>query len=172
MLTIESGAMTSVEILNTAIYNEKLAADHYDSLATLCLKAGNELVGDFFMDQANRERGHYNRLLKLKTRRHGSEGPSLGENVRWITPETGAGSQISPDIRVDDALRLVEEREKDATEFYAMIARKTSDQVLAAMFKTLADEEARHQYLARNLRSRMEIKGLVEEVDYVDLGFE
>lgn len=172
MVTIESGAMTSVEILNTAIYNEKLAADHYDSLAALCLKAGNELVADFFVDQANRERGHYNRLLKIKTRGHGDEGPSLGENVRWITSETGAGSQISPDISVDGALRLVEEREKDAAEFYAVVGGKTSDQALAAVFNDLADEEARHHYLARKLRSRMELKGLVEEVDYVDMGFE
>lgn len=172
MITIEAGRMSSAEILNTAIYNEKLAADHYGALAELCHKAGNEMVADFFIDQANREKGHFNRLLKLKTRRHGSEGPSLGENVKWIVPETGAGSQVSPDITVDDALRLVEEREKDAAEFYAVISKKTSDQVLAGMFKTLADEEARHQYLAKNLRSRMEMKGLVEEVDYVDLGFE
>jgi rubrerythrin len=172
MSKIESGAMTSAEILNTAIYNEKLAADHYDSLAVLCLKAGNKLVADFFVDQANRERGHFNRLLKLKTRRHGFDSPALGENVRWIVSETGAGSQVSPDITVDEALRLVEEREKEAVKFYTVIAEKTSDQVLSAMFKALADEEASHQYLARNLRSRMEMKGLVEEVDYVDLGFE
>jgi rubrerythrin len=164
--------MTSVEILNSAIYNEKLAADHYHSLADLCLRAGNQMVADFFKDQADRERGHYNRLLKLKTRRHGYEGPSLGENVRWIVSETGAGSQVSADITVDDALRLVEEREKEAVEYYSVIAGKTSDRVLAAMFKTLADEEARHQQLAKTLRSRMEMKGLVEEVDYVDLGFE
>lgn len=172
MITIEPGRMTSAEILNSAIYNEKLAADHYDALAELCLKAGNETAASFFMDQSKRETGHFNRLLKLKTRRHGSEGTTLGENVKWIVSETGAGSQISPDITVDDALKLVEEREKDAAEFYSVISAKTSDRVLAAMFKTLADEEVRHQYLAKALRSRMEMKGLVEEVDYVDLGFE
>jgi rubrerythrin len=172
MIKIEAGQMASAEILNTAIYNEKLAADHYHTMADLCLRAGNQIVADFFKDQADRERGHYNRLLKLKTRRHGSEGPALGENVRWVVTETGAGSQVSPDITVDDALRLVEDREKDAAEFYAVIAGKTTDKVIAGMFKTLADEEARHQYLAKNLRSRMEMKGLVEEVDYVDLGFE
>lgn len=172
MITIEPGRMTSAEILNTAIYNEKLAAEHYGSLAELCQKSGNVTAADFFIDQANREKGHYNRLLKLKNRRHGYEGPSLGENVRWIVAETGAGSQVSPDITVDDALRLVEDREKDAAEFYAVIASKTSDQVLAGMFKALSDEEERHKYLAKNLRSRMEMKGLVEEVDYVDLGFE
>jgi rubrerythrin len=79
---------------------------------------------------------------------------------------------VSPEISVDEALKLVEEREKDAGEFYAEVSRKTTDHVMAAVFKQLADEEARHHYLARKLRSRMEMKGLVEDVDYVDLGFE
>lgn len=172
MITIEAGSMSSVEILNSAIYNEKLAADHYLSLADLCLRAGNQVVAKFFKDQADRERGHYNRLLKLKTSGHGSGGPVLGENVRWVVTETGAGTQVSPDISVDAALQLVEDREKDAAEFYAVVAGKTTDKVLADIFKTLADEEAHHQYLAKNLRSRLEQKGVLEEVDYADLGSE
>ncbi|MBI4667381.1 MAG: ferritin family protein [Nitrospinae bacterium] len=172
MVAIEKGEMTAVEVINTAIYNEKLAAEHYEILCDMCLRAGNPSVSDFFHHQANRERGHYNRLIKLKRKRGKDNSPAVGEYIRWVLSESGAGAKFLPSLNMDEALKMVESRENDACRFYSEAARKTTDPELAGIFAALAEEESHHQYLARKLRTDFEQKGIIDEMDYVDLGFE
>lgn len=165
--------MTLTEALNTAIYNEKLASDNYRNLAELCRKAGNDGVAGFFDEQAKRETGHFNSLMKHKSRTPDDAGAAVGEVVKWITKEATAASETSPSVNIDDALQTVEEAEAAAERFYKEAGENAAgqDEELAALFAKLAEEEAHHGYLAKKIRAKLEVKGSIEPVDYEDLGF-
>lgn len=165
--------MTLIEALNTAIYNEKLASDNYRNLAGLCRKAGNDGVAGFFEEQAKRETGHFNSLMKHKSRMPAGAGAAVGEVVKWLTREATAASGVSPAVNIDDALQTVEEAEAAAERFYREAGQQAAgeDGELAALFEKLAEDEARHSYLARKIRAKLEAEGRIEPVDYEDLGF-
>lgn len=163
--------MTGAEAINTAIYNEKLASDHYKSMSEMAQKAGNDPVAEFFLEQSKRETGHYNSLFKF--RENHSEyhaGGSVGEVVKWITDETFAAARIPANIDVDTALRTVEAAEQSAESFYRQAASDVEDKELKELFTKLADEEAHHLYLAQKIRTKLEQKGVIEPTDYEDLG--
>jgi rubrerythrin len=164
--------MSMAEIINTAIINEKMAADNYDRIADECDKVDNVAGSGFFRDQANRERGHFNSLVKCKSKIfHGEDTPAVGEVVRWVTDETQVAPEQIATMSFDDALRTVEERERSAEIFYRQSASMVTNRAVAAFFENLADEEAHHTYLALKLRSQSEIKGLVDAPEYADLGY-
>lgn len=164
--------MSMAEIINTAIINEKMAADNYDRIADECAKVNNEKGAEFFRDQANRERGHFNSLVKCKSKKfRGEDTPALGEVVRWVTDETQIAPEKIATMSFDDALMTVEDREQAAEIFYRQAASVVPDQAVAAFFDSLADEEAHHTYLALRLRTQSEMRGLVEAPEYADLGY-
>jgi len=165
-------SMTVADALKTAIYNEKLAADYYDSLADICAKARNAKVANFFRKQALREKGHFNRLSKLMHKRNYDKSPAVGEIVKWINPETGAGESVPAHISLDGALKQIEDNEAAALSFYREYSSKIADPEVSDLFIKLAREEAKHVYLSQKTRLRFERKGLVEEPDYMDLGFQ
>ncbi len=162
--------MTGAEAVNTAIYNEKIAADHYQRLAETCRKAGNNTVADFFVDQSKRETGHYNRLFKFKDNHPAYSTGSVGEAVKWVTREASAGTQAPLSVDLDDALQVVEEAERNAETFYLQAGADADDKELSELFGWLADEEAHHLYLAQKIRAKLEQGGVIEPPDYDDLG--
>jgi len=169
----EAVLITIPEAVNTAIYNEKLACERYRDIAEFLYKADNKDAGDFFIDQSNRELGHYNSLIKFRDKRHIKEGvPALGESLRWLTPEGGSGVEIRADMNLHDALILVEEMESGAEKFYRDMAEKAEDLDAKELFTKLAVDESHHHYLARKLQAIYELKGKIEPVDFDDLGFE
>lgn len=165
--------LSAAELVETAIMNEKLAADHYGRLAEYATKADNTEVALFFHDQSNRERGHYNRLYKYRVRSGLGKNRTLGETLRWLSPEADAGREweLNVEMDLDTALRLTEEAEEKAQRFYCEAADDVDDPELSRLFSQLADEEEKHSRLAETLRSRYESKGKIEAPDYDDLGF-
>lgn len=173
MASINFANMTAPEALNTAIYNERLAAANYDYIADLCAKIDNYDAVGFFRDQANRERGHYNSLIKFREKAHYSGiSPEVGEVMKWVSSELGADLDIRPDVSLDQAMKIVEEREKSAVEFYRVASSSCSDRELSELFGKLAEDESRHMYLADKLRATLEMRGKLDPPAYEDLGFQ
>lgn len=163
--------MTGAEALNTAIYNEKLASDHYRMMAEWARKGGNDKVADFFLEQSKRETGHYNSLFKFRENHPEYQSDaSLGEITKWITDETFASSHTPVDIDIDTALQTVEAAERSAESFYRRAIDQREDKELKELFAKLADEEAHHLYLAQKVRTKFEQSGTIEPADYEDLG--
>lgn len=163
--------MTGAEAINTAIYNEKLASDHYKAMAEMARKGGNDSVAEFFLEQSRRETGHYNSLFKF--RENHSEyhsGGSVGEVVKWITGETSAAAHTPVDIDIDTALQTVEDAERSSESFYRQAASDMEDEEIKELFAKLAEQEAHHLYLAQRIRAKFEQKGSIEPADYEDLG--
>ena len=171
MKNIDVTQMTISEVINTAIYNEKLASDFYINIANMLRKIDNTACADFFEDQAAREEGHYNSLFKYKTKVEGDVSQPVGEGIKWVTQETGAGQDVRADISIDDALQLVEEREDGAEKFYRQAAENCDDKELCELFTKIAKDEAYHHYLIQKLRSAYEQKGVIEPPDYDELGY-
>lgn len=163
--------MTGAEALNTAIYNEKLASDHYRAMGESAEKAGNGPVAEFFFEQSRRETGHYNSLYKFKENHseYHSSG-SVGEIVKWITDETFAATNAPVDMDIDTALQSVEAAERSSESFYRQAVDEMDDKELKELFTKLADEEAHHLYLAQRVRSKFEQTGAIDQTDYEDLG--
>lgn len=163
--------MTGAEALNTAIYNEKLASDHYKAMGESTEKAGNGQVAEFFFEQSRRETGHYNSLYKFKENHseYHSSG-SVGEIVKWITDETFAATNAPVDMDIDAALQSVEAAERSSESFYRKVADEMDDREIKELFAKLADEEAHHLYLAQRVRSKFEQTGAIDQTDYEDLG--
>lgn len=162
--------LDTADVLKTAIYNEKLAADYYDSMADYCSRGGNPKAADFFRYQAMRERGHFNGLMKFMKRRGESNTPALGEVIAWVGFESANVEKMNPKLSLDDSLRHVEKREAEAFAFYDEYSAKVDDPEVASLFKHLALEEARHMKLAQKTRNIYERRGLLEEPEYEDLG--
>lgn len=163
--------MTGAEALNTAIYNEKLAADHYKAIAELAQKADNATVAEFFFEQSRRETGHYNSLFKFRESHseYRSSG-SVGEVVKWITGETFAAAHTQVDIDIDAALQSVEAAERNSESFYRKAADAIEDKEIKELFTKLAEQEAHHLYLAQKVRTKFEQTGTIDQTDYEDLG--
>ncbi len=172
MENLDVANMSIPEIINTAIYNEKMASDFYLNIANMLKKVNNAECADFFMDQAEREKGHYNSLFKYKSKIEDGGSQAVGETVKWVTKETGAGQEVRADISIDDALHIVEERESDAETFYNQAAEKCGDdEELRKLFLKLAEEEAHHHYLIQKMRTTYEQKGVIEAPDMDELGY-
>ena len=162
--------MDAEQVINTAIYNEKLAMDHYAALADVAKRAGNKPVAKFFSEQSKREKGHYNSLSKYKKKAFPSSKVAVGETVQWITREVTeeAGTQAG----LAEALTVVEEAEKSAEKFYKNASKSTKDKEARELFDNLAEEESRHRKIMARLRSRLETTGKIEPADIADLGMD
>lgn len=164
--------MSVAEVINTAIINEKIAADNYNSIGKEYDKLGKAKMAEFFRDQASREEGHYNRLVKFKSNMTDSvNSPEVGEVMRWVTNEAIFPAEKIASMNIDTALKIIEERERIAERFYRISAKAAVDETIADLFIALADEEAHHVYLSQKERFRNEQKGLIEEPAYTDLGY-
>ncbi|MDH5757561.1 MAG: hypothetical protein OEZ55_12940, partial [Nitrospinota bacterium] len=150
-------SISSEQVINSAIYNEKLAMEHYAALSKVLKKAGDSGAAQFFEDQGNREKGHFNSLMKYKEKMFPDSKVAVGETIKWITREVTdeAGTQAG----LDDALKVVEEAEKTAEKFYRDAIAQAEDAEARELFEKLADDEARHFHIMGRLRARLEEKG-------------
>ncbi|MDH5639253.1 MAG: hypothetical protein OEZ04_12260 [Nitrospinota bacterium] len=161
-------SISSEQVINSAIYNEKLAMEHYSSLAEVLKKAGDAGAAQFFEEQGKREKGHFNSLMKYKENMFPDSKVAVGESISWITREVTdeAGTQAG----LDDALKVVEEAEKAAEKFYRNAVAEAEEPEARELFEKLADDEARHFRIMGRLRARLEEKGSIEPPDFADLG--
>ncbi|MDH4182779.1 MAG: ferritin family protein [Nitrospinota bacterium] len=162
--------MTAEQIINTAIYNEQLAQEHYTALSGVLQKGGNEAAAQFFAEQGKREKGHFNSLMKYKERLYPQSHVSVGETVKWITAEINAESGTQAGLA--DALIVVEMAEKTAEKFYRDALAKATDPEARELFEKLANDEARHFQIMGRIRAMLESKGKIEPEDFADLGMD
>ena len=161
-------SISSEQVINSAIYNERLAMEHYVSLADVLDKAGDAAAAQFFTDQGNREKGHFNSLMKYKEKMFPDSKIAVGETLKWITREVTEESSVKAGL--EDALKVVEEAERNAEKFYRDAIAGAEDQEARQLFEKLADDEARHCRIMGRLRARLEAKGTIEPPDFADLG--
>lgn len=165
--------LTPLELIDTAILNEDIAAEYYEHLAKDAVKAENASLALFFRDQGRRERGQYNQLAKFRVESGLGKRTFDGATVRWLSPEADQihAWDLSQKVDLDTALRIVEEAERKAEKFYRDAEQEVDDPDLACLFHWLAEEEARHGHLALSERGRQERDGAIPLPEYADLGY-
>jgi rubrerythrin len=131
---------TIEEILDYAISNEEKAAALYYELAEKVERPG---MKEAFLHFAKEEEGHKARLLKIKE----GEIPAVTEEKvadLGIT-ETLVEPETAPNMTYQEALQYAMKAEKAAFVLYTKLAEATTDAGLQRVFKSLAQEEAKHK---------------------------
>lgn len=127
------------EILEFAIQREIEAAAMYRRLADTVTRPG---MREAFLDFAGEEERHRARLEEVKA----GELPLVStEEVRSLgISDATEHVEPNPGMTYADALRLAMQNEKEAYRMYMGLAAM-SPPSLAAVFRSLAGEEARHK---------------------------
>ena len=131
---------TIEEILDYAISNEEKAAALYYDLADKVERPG---MKEAFLHFAKEEEGHKARLLKIKE----GEIPAVSEEkvANLGIAETLEEPEVAPQMTYQEALLYAMKAEKAAFVLYTKLAETTSDASLQRVFKSLAQEEAKHK---------------------------
>jgi rubrerythrin len=129
------------EILDYAIEREEQAAKLYSNLAKTVERPG---MREAFLEFAAEEGRHKARLMKIKA----GEIPAAGqfEDV----PDLKISDELveakpTPGMTYAEALLLAMKAEKAAFLLYEQLAQATTDPGLAEVFRSLAQEEAKHK---------------------------
>ena len=131
---------TIEEILDYAISNEEKAAELYYDLAEKVERPG---MKDAFLHFAKEEEGHKARLLKIKE----GEIPAVSEEKvadLGITEQL-AEPEVAANMTYQEALLFAMKAEKAAFVLYTRLAEATDDAQLQRVFRSLAQEEAKHK---------------------------
>ena len=128
------------QILDYAIANEEKAAALYLELADSVERPG---MREAFLHFAKEEEGHKARLLKIKE----GEIPAVSEEK---VASLGITEQLeepvtAPNMTYAEALLFAMKAEKAAFTLYTKLAEATSDAGLQRVFRSLAQEEAKHK---------------------------
>ncbi len=155
---VDINQMTMTEVLHSAIMNEKAASNAYKALSQIFSNANRPVLEKVFIEMSNVEKGHYKRLLKALNCYEEQKVFSEDE-AAWITSETllrieteGISEEIDLDsMDLKEAVTLFKNSEKDSEAFYLSAATKTDRKDLQALFKNLAEEEAKHHRLINKI---------------------
>ncbi len=128
------------EVLQYAIEREQEAQRDYEAAATM---AKEPTMRAALLEMAAQERGHEAKLRGLDVAKFLKKAtmpvPSLD-----IAEYVVAG-EFNPGMTYPELLSLAMQREKASYRLYTDLARITPDPDAAALFKALAQEEARHK---------------------------
>ena len=128
------------EILDYAISNEEKAAALYYDLADKVERPG---MRETFLHFAKEEEGHKARLLKIKE----GEIPAVTEEkvASLGITEQLEDPQTSSNMTYQEALLFAMKAEKAAFVLYTKLEEATGDASLQRVFRSLAQEEAKHK---------------------------
>ena len=131
---------TIEEILDYAISNEEKAAELYYDLADKVERPG---MKEAFLHFAKEEEGHKARLLQIKA----GELPAVTEEkvANLGITETMDEPVVAANMTYQEALLFAMKAEKAAFVLYTKLAEVTTDSSLQRVFKSLAQEEAKHK---------------------------
>jgi rubrerythrin len=131
---------TTDDILDFAIQREVEAAAMYRRLADEMARPGMQQV---FLEFAAEEDRHKERLEKVKA----GEVPAVSDDkVQDLKiADYALPPQVSSKMTYPEALRLAMQAEKSAFRLYTTLAERTTDGRMAAVFRSLAQEEAKHK---------------------------
>lgn len=127
-------------VLDFAIQKEQDAADFYLELGN---KMDRPYMKDVFLGFAKEEMGHKSKLMGVKSGKklHASE-----KEVQDLKlAETLVEVELSAKMDYQDALIAAMNAEKAAYRLYTDLASATDNADLQGLFKSLAQEEARHK---------------------------
>jgi rubrerythrin len=145
--------MSVDDILDFAIGEEEGAVAFYTALAE---RAKSPAIRKAFLDFAEEERGHRDKLLAVKAGESFApadepvEDLKIGDYLVDVTP--------SADISFQDALILAMKKEKSAFRLYSDLATVAASEDVRKVFRALAQEEAKHK-----LRFEVEYDDLMSE---------
>ena len=128
------------QILDYAIANEEKAAALYYDLAESVERPG---MKEAFLHFAKEEEGHKARLLKIKQ----GEIPAVAEEkvASLGITEQLVEAETAPNMTYQEALVFAMKAEKVAFIFYTKLAEMIDDASFQRIFKSLAQEEAKHK---------------------------
>jgi rubrerythrin len=128
------------DILDFAIAREQEAVDFYTGLAGKMETPGIKTVFEGF---AKEEQGHKEKLLRVKDGKIllKSEAKVLDLKIGDYLVDVEA----TPDMDYQQALIVAMKKEKAAFKLYMDLSAKTDDADIAALFVSLASEEAKHK---------------------------
>ena len=134
-------ALESVdEILDFAIKNEEEAAKFYTDLS---IKMERPLMRKIFLDFAEEEKGHKEKLLAIKS---GKQLATSAEKVMTLDiADYLVEVEPNPRLNYQGALILAMNQEKSAFKLYSDLAGSTDDENLKSILLMLAQEEAKHK---------------------------
>ena len=128
------------EILDFAIEREQEAHDFYVDLAKRAQRPGME---ELFAQFAREELGHKKKLEGIKK---GSRSfPYADDVVDLKIADYLVDIEAKGDLTYQEALILAMKREKAAFRLYTDLATLTADKDLKLVFRSLAQEEAKHK---------------------------
>ena len=128
------------EILDYAIEREEMTARMYHDLATTVERPG---MKEAFLEFAAEEGRHKVRLMKVKA----GEMPALSyEKVANLEiGEHLVQPEISKNMNFQEVLAFAIKSEKVAYDLYIQLAAASTDAGLSEVFRSLAQEEAKHK---------------------------
>ena len=128
------------EILDYAIEREEMTAKMYHDLATIVERPG---MREAFLEFAAEEGRHKARLMKIKA----GEMPAVSyEKVANLEiGEHLVQPEISKHMNYQEVLAFAIKSEKIAYDLYINLAAASNDEGLAEVFRSLAQEEAKHK---------------------------
>jgi len=128
------------DALDFAIKEEEEAAAFYGRLATRATDPAMRLVFEGF---AREEMGHRERLVSVK------QGGNLEPSAKTVTDLKLADYLVdvapTPDMDYQQALVVAMKKEKAAFKLYSDLAAAAPDEKVKAVFRALAQEEAKHK---------------------------
>lgn len=127
-------------VLDFAIDKEEEAAQLYRSLADTVRRPG---MRETFLEFAREEEGHRARLKRMKT---GDLPAVTGERVHDLKiADYLVDAEVSPSMTYPEALLFAMKAEKAAFRLYSDLASSAATRQLAEVFRSLAQEEAKHK---------------------------
>ena len=127
------------DILDFAIDLEQNAVDFYENLAG---RSENEAMANVFIQFANEEKGHKQRLQRIKENEAFEFKKEKVSDLHIADYMTRV--DISSEMSYKDALILAMKREKSAYKLYSDLV-KIAPSNLQKVFQVLAQEEAKHK---------------------------
>ena len=133
--------LDSVEaILDFAIRSEEKASEFYSQLAK---EVKRESMKRVFLEFAEEEKGHKEKLLKIKE--GGKLVPASEEVMNLKIAEYVQDVEPNGNIDYQQALIIAMKSEKEAYKMYQGLAEATQDLELKKVLLGLAQEEAKHK---------------------------
>jgi len=127
-------------VLEFAIAKEEEAAQMYRGLAETVRRPG---MRETFLEFAREEDGHKARLKRIKS---GDLQAVPGEKVRDLKiSDYLVDAEVSPSMTYPEALLFAMKAEKAAFRLYEDLAASAADPQIAEIFRSLAQEEAKHK---------------------------
>jgi rubrerythrin len=134
---------TMDDALDFAIRGEEESYAFYSEMAS---QMTNPVMAEVFEGFAGEELKHKEKLLSFKEQGIAGSAESSGEPVQDLRiADYVVDVKLSTDMSYEDALIFAMKKEKIAFRLYSRLAEAVSDPAISAVFRELAQEEAKHK---------------------------